>query len=237
MKNLFYAAVIIVMLMAGVFVLLFVSFTSCSNREDEPVEMTVDVSDIILSTLWVDVDWPPQSQRINVSGTRQVSFTSENERIAKVTPKGEVLGMCAGITYVIVQGDTKSIKVKVTVIPRSPEFMEPLHDFNLTKKELIRQKGDGYELQTDLNVFYYRHGGTEPTGEYYFFNEETGLLSASYSVVDRKKMTEEKLYTFFVERYWGLGKGKWASLDGNLAVQISEYDKDHYKIMYCKSNK
>ena len=119
MRKLFYATVAFVAFLIGLFLFMFASFTSCiSNNELTPPEMSVDVNEITLSTLWVDVDWPPSVHKINVYGTRAVSFKSENEKIARVSPDGEVVGMRAGSTNIVVQGDLKSIKVKVNVIPR-----------------------------------------------------------------------------------------------------------------------
>ncbi|MFK2493879.1 hypothetical protein ACIXQ0_07045 [Bacteroides fragilis] len=175
MRKLFYATVAFVAFLIGLFLFMFASFTSCtSNNELTPPEMYVDVNEITLSTLWVDVDWPPSVHKINVYGTRAVSFKSENEKIARVSPDGKVVGMRAGSTNIVVQGDLKSIKVKVNVIPRPSNFLEPLYNFTLTKKELIQQKGDGYDMQVDPDIFYYRWGGVSPVGEYYFFDKQTG---------------------------------------------------------------
>ena len=233
MRKLFYATVAFIAFLIGLFLFIFASFTSCiSNNELTPPEMSVDVDEITLSTLWVDVDWPPSVHKINVYGTRMVSFKSENEKIARVSRDGEVVGMRAGSTNIVVQGDLKSIKVKVNVIPRPSNFLEPLYNFTLTKKELLQQKGDGYDMQVDPDVFHYRWGEVSPVGEYYFFDKQTGLLFTSYLIVNKGKVTEQDLNTFFKERYLALGKGGWKSLDGRLIVQISEYDDQHYKIKY-----
>ena len=84
--------------------------------------MYVDVNEITLSTLWVDVDWPPSVHKINVYGTRAVSFKSENEKIAKGVSRRKVVGMRAGSTNIVVQGDLKSIKVKLMLSLALPIF-------------------------------------------------------------------------------------------------------------------
>ena len=92
MRKLFYATVAFIAFLIGLFLFMFASFTSCiSNNELTPPEMSVDVNEITLSTLWVDVDWPPSVHKINVYGTRAVSFKSENEKIAGCLPTGRLL--------------------------------------------------------------------------------------------------------------------------------------------------
>ena len=67
MRKLFYATVAFIAFLIGLFLFMFASFTSCiSNNELTPPEMSVDVNEITLSTLWVDVDWPPSVHKINV---------------------------------------------------------------------------------------------------------------------------------------------------------------------------
>lgn len=96
------------------------------------------------------------------------------------------------------QGDSQTIDVDVEVVPKYLDSIEPIHDFSLTKNDLLSKLGNSYEMQSDLDVFYYRHGGSNPTGEWYFFNRD-GILASSYIIMNKSKISKDDL-RFFYER-------------------------------------
>lgn len=237
MKKVFYMVIAFAMALAGLFMLMFVSFSSCSNEEMERFpKMFVEPDDFLLSSMYVKKDYPPSVRQIEVSGVKKVSFVSGDENVAIVNEKGSVVGIHVGKTTIKVQGDNQTVHVKVEVVPKYMNFIEPIHDFSLTKNELLSKLGDRYEIQTDPAVFYYRHGGISPTGDWYFFDRD-GVLHTSYLIMGKSKMSYDELCLFMKERYeYNIIHGAYIGYinDKQFFIQLSEYDKEYYKITYTK---
>lgn len=237
MKKEFCMVIAFAMALAGLFMLMFVSFSSCSNEELEHFpKMFVEPDEFLLSSMYVRKDYPPSVRQIEVSGVTKVSFVSEDENIAVVNERGNVVGIHVGKTAIKVQGDDQTVHVKVEVVPKYLNFIEPIHDFSLTKNELLSKLGDRYEIQTEPAVFYYRHGGISPTGDWYFFDRD-GVLHTSYLIMGKSKMSYDELCLFMKERYeYNIIHGAYIGYinDKQFFIQLSEYDKEYYKITYTK---
>ena len=237
MKKVFYMVIAFAAALVGLFMLMFVSFSSCNNEELEHFsKMSVEPDDFLLSSMYVKKDYPPSVRQIEVSGTKKVSFVSEDKNVAVVNERGSVVGIHVGKTTIKVQGDSQTVQVKVEVVPKYLNFIEPMHDFSLTKNELLSKLGDSYEIQTDPAVFYYRHGGISPTGDWYFFDKDS-VLYTSYLIMSKSKIPYDELCLFMKERYeYNIIREAYIGYinDKQFFIQLSEYDREYYKITYTR---
>lgn len=218
MRKFYYCLIGILLGVIGLLALLFLSFTSCSHNDVEHISnMSVKSNKFLLSSMYIKTDYPPCMQQITVSGTKRVYFMSEDENVAFVNEKGSVVGVHVGKTTIKVQGDSQTIDVDVEVVPKYLDFIEPIHDFSLTKNDLLSKLGNSYEMQSDLDVFYYRHGGSNPTGEWYFFNRD-GILASSYIIMNKSKISKDDLRFFMRERYtYNVVRGAYIGyMDGHI---------------------
>lgn len=237
MRKFFYVLIGVFSSIVGLLIRMFVSFTSCSSDEVEHFSrISVEPDELLLSSMYVKKDYPPSVRQLEVSGMRKVDFMSEDENVAVVTERGGVVGIHVGKTIIKVQADNQTIDVKVEVVPKYQNFIEPIHDFSLTKNDLLSKLGDSYEMQTDPAVFYYRNGGVSPTGEWYFFDEE-GVLYTSCLILSKSKILYDELRLFMKERYeYNIIRGAYVGYinDKKLFIQLSEYDREYYKITYTR---
>lgn len=91
MKKVFYMVIAFAMALAGLFMLMFVSFSSCSNEEVERFpKMFVEPADFLLSSMYVKKDYPPSVRQIEVSGVKRL-VSSPGTRMLQLSTKRGVL--------------------------------------------------------------------------------------------------------------------------------------------------
>ncbi len=143
------------------FVALF-ALVSCSKDDDD--DITVDQTNVEL-----------YSKDFHQITTNQANptYSSENEYVAKVSNTGMITAKHIGSTFIDINGNQK---VEVTVKAKYGLY-EPLHDFNLTKSEVIAKRGTPTE--TEDTVIIYKNPSSEINLEIYTFSKVKGNLISS----------------------------------------------------------
>jgi hypothetical protein len=176
------------------FVALF-TLVSCSKDDDD--EITVNQASVEL-----------YSKDFHQITTNQANptYSSENEYVAKVSTSGMITAKHIGSTFIDINGTRK---VEVTVKPKY-DLYEPLHDFNMTKSEVIAKRGTPTDIDDTLII--YKNPHVNINFELYSFKKSTGKLSYSsviypfegyvtnnYALAERYEpfTYDSSLYTFF----------------------------------------
>jgi hypothetical protein len=169
--------------MKKLFILTFAILTliSCSKDDDN---INVDQTSIEL--------YSKDYHQITTNQDNPI-YTSEDEFVAQVSSDGLVTAKHLGKTYIDING---SRKVEVTVKAKY-DIHEPLHDFSLTKSQILKDRGSNCEV--DDSSLFYMNPATGIVAEIYLFSNSSDKLKSSailYSTTDFVEINDALL-----ERY------------------------------------
>lgn len=110
-------------------------FTACSD--DDENSLSLDKSEISLY----------YEDEIKLIASDNVTWSSEDEFVAKVSSNGIVEGGHVGKTFIVASNGAETVKCAVEVKPKYNTFVEPVLDFGANKAD-IKAK-EKRELVTD----------------------------------------------------------------------------------------
>lgn len=110
-------------------------FTACSD--DDENSLSLDKSEISLY----------YEDEIKLTASDNVTWSSEDEFVAKVSSNGVVEGGHVGKTFIVASNGAETVKCAVEVKPKYNTFVEPVLDFGASKAD-IKAK-EKRELITD----------------------------------------------------------------------------------------
>jgi uncharacterized protein YcfL len=158
------------------FVVLFVAIfalVSCSKDDDN--DITVDQNSLEL--------YSKDFHQITTNQSNP-TYSSENEFVAQVSSSGLVTAKHIGNTYIDINGTRK---VEVTVKAKY-SLLEPLHDFTLTKADVISKRGSATVVgDTTLT---YKNPANNILAEMYMFSKKTGKMNSSAIIYSTSDFTD-----------------------------------------------
>lgn len=184
-----------------------IALTGCSSSDEEEVE--------ILSSRDLEMYHNDNSQ-IECNGANEIIYSSEDEYVASVSSSGMITANCVGETFIDINGERT---IKISVIPANTSFVEPVHDFKLTKQQVIAQCGSNYSTSSSTNGITYTKSGTI-AGHLYLFDDNNILKSSGVLV---KTYYLESYMDFLAERYLPAG---WDE-ENSMAIFVNGVTKEN----------
>lgn len=189
-------------------------FTACSD--DDENSLSLDKSEISLY----------YEDEIKLTASDNVTWSSEDEFVAKVSSNGVVEGGHIGKTFIVASNGSETVKCAVEVKPKYNTFVEPALDFGASKadikakekRELISETatGLGYKDSKDgVAILYMFEDGKMVTAgiglQYKYSDDILDFLLERYAPAAMDK--DEYIFTFVN----GMS-GRWTM---SVSVQLS----------------
>lgn len=160
-------------------------FTACSD-DDESSKLSLDKSEISLY----------YEDEVKLTASDNVTWSSEDEFVAKVSSNGVVEGGHVGKTFIVASNGSETVRCAVEVKPKYNTFVEPVLDFGASKEEIkAKEKRElisetatalGYEDSKDgvVVIYTFKNGKMNAAGlnlQYRYTNDITDFLLERYS--------------------------------------------------------
>jgi len=216
--------------------LFFFLLASCSKDDDKSI--SVDTTTVELNALVIGSN---NTHSIVVTGSNDVTYSSENSAVATVSNTGLISAITCGETYIDVESDESSAKIKVTVVPVYSTYSEPILNFTSTKSEVINQAGSKYTETTSTtgSAILYSNYSTKAPFAMYMFNSSNKLIA---SVILVKIAYISELAKFLAERYVvidtngtdyiALMVNGVSTTTDTMGVGLISYNSSYYEVMY-----
>jgi hypothetical protein len=199
-------------------------FSGCSIESDP------DVSFVLLKSAF-ELNYE-QTAQIEAKCAYDISYSSENEYVAKVSPSGLITGGRVGKTNITLKYGKDSRKVQVEIVPKHTLFTEPVEKvkFGALKQEVRNVYGAPFP-ESGTSMLY---SMDDSIYTYVFIFDVSGKLSSMEVRFDTTKMPPT-LVDFLKERYQPVTQGGFSYLnekkDMLVEVKPSE-DLNVYHVIY-----
>lgn len=170
--------------------------TSFGNEVSATCEVVVYIPEMVISPSCVKLHYEDM-QNLSVTGNiSTINWSTENNFVASIN-EGVITAEHVGSTNVVAETEYQKAVCKVIVEPEYFTYMEPLIDWNLTKEQILEQKGTPDATQP-TSVAYIQNAD-KGIIEMYIFDENDKLIQTG--VMLKICAENSDVSSFLLERY------------------------------------